>query len=84
MDNTTYSLPRQGPKEVIEGKKAVCSSSHPLVTETMRDVLSDGGNAVDAAVVGSLLQATIGTHLTNHGGASSACTGMPAQARRTS
>jgi len=62
------ALPKQGPKPVVKGKKAVCSSSHPIVTETMLAVMKDGGNAVDAAVAGSLVQAVVEPHMTNHGG----------------
>jgi len=32
------------------------SSSHPAVTKVMLDVLRDGGNTIDAAVTGSLVQ----------------------------
>ena len=32
-------LPRQGPKAVVRGKRAVASSQHPIVTQTMLDVL---------------------------------------------
>ncbi len=62
------SLPKQGPKPVVRGKKAVCSSSHPIVTETMLKVMKDGGNAVDAGIAGSLVQATVEPHMTNHAG----------------
>jgi gamma-glutamyltranspeptidase / glutathione hydrolase len=65
---TLASLPRQGPKPVARGKKAVASSSHPAVTRTMLDVLAAGGNAADAAVAGSLMSATVEPHMTNHGG----------------
>lgn len=61
------SLPKQGPKQVAEGK-AAGSSSHPLVSRTMLEVMQNGGNAMDAAVAGSLLQAGIEPHMTNHGG----------------
>ncbi len=66
--NDLSSLPGQGPKNLAEGKKGACSSSHPLVTQTMIKVMKDGGNAIDAAIAGSLLQATIEPHMTNHGG----------------
>lgn len=62
------SLPKQGPKTVVKGKKAVCSSSHPIVTETMKQVMKDGGNAMDAALAGSLVSATVQPHLTGHAG----------------
>ncbi len=68
MSSNMRSVPNQGPNPVVKGENGVCSSSHPLVTDTMMDVLKDGGNAFDAAVAGSLIQATVETHLTNHGG----------------
>jgi gamma-glutamyltranspeptidase / glutathione hydrolase len=61
-------LARQGPKEVIHGKKAVASSQNPIVTQTMLDVLATGGNAVDAAVAGSITQAVVQLEHTNHTG----------------
>jgi gamma-glutamyltranspeptidase / glutathione hydrolase len=57
-----------GPKPVIRDKQAVCSSSQPIVTETMVQVMRDGGNAVDAAIAGSLVQAVVEPHMTNHAG----------------
>jgi gamma-glutamyltranspeptidase / glutathione hydrolase len=57
-----------GPKAVVTGKQAVCSSSHPIVTETMVSVMQGGGNAADAAVAGSLVQAVVEPHMTNHAG----------------
>lgn len=62
------SLPRQGPKEVIHGKRAVAASQHPIVTETMLQVLRAGGNAADAAVAGCITQATVQPDMTNHTG----------------
>lgn len=68
-DQTTLDLlPRQGPKVVVRGKKAVCSSQHAIVTEIILDVMKDGGNAVDAAIAGSLAQATIQPYQSNHAG----------------
>ena len=57
-----------GPKPVVRGKKAVCSSSHPQVTQTMLQVMKDGGTAIDAAVAGSMIQAVVEPHMTNHTG----------------
>ncbi len=61
-------LPRQGPKPVVRGKRAVASSQHPIVTQTMLDVLKSGGNAVDAAMAGAITQATVQLDMTNHTG----------------
>jgi gamma-glutamyltranspeptidase/glutathione hydrolase len=44
------------------------SSSHPAVTEVMLDVLRDRGNAMDAAIAGSLVQPVYEPHQTNHAG----------------
>jgi gamma-glutamyltranspeptidase/glutathione hydrolase len=59
---------RQGPKPVVRGKQAVASSQHPIVTETMLDVLKAGGNAVDACIAGAITQATVQLDMTNHTG----------------
>lgn len=57
-----------GPKEIAQGRKAVCSSAHPLVTRTMLEILDSGGNAIDAAIAGSLLNATVQQEMTSHAG----------------
>ena len=49
-------------------RSAVCASQHPAVTETMLHVMRDGGNAVDAAIAGCLVQATVQQEMTNHTG----------------
>ncbi|HVV76749.1 MAG TPA: gamma-glutamyltransferase [Mycobacteriales bacterium] len=59
---------RVGPKGPVTGAKAVCSSQHHVVTSTMTDVLAGGGNAVDAAIAGCLVQATVQQDMTNHTG----------------
>ena len=64
----TDNLAKVGPKEVVRGMRAVCSSSQPSVSETMLEVMRAGGNAVDAAIAGCLLQAVIEPHMTNHAG----------------
>src|SRR5271170_2475708 len=61
-------LSHQGPKAVVRGKQAVAASQHPIVTQTMLDVLKSGGNAVDAALAGAITQATIQIDMTNHTG----------------
>jgi gamma-glutamyltranspeptidase/glutathione hydrolase len=60
--------PRQGPKEVVSGKSGVVSSSHPMVSKIMIDVLKGGGNAVDAAVAGSLAGPVYESHMTTISG----------------
>src|SRR5689334_15551171 len=59
---------RVGPKQPITAKSAVCASQHPIVTDTMLDVMRGGGNAVDAAIAGCLVQATVQQDMTNHTG----------------
>ncbi len=65
---SAIGLTRQGPKEVVRGKKAVASSQSPIVTQTMLDVLKSGGNAIDAIVAGCITQATVQPEMTNHTG----------------
>lgn len=65
-------MSRQGPKAVVHGKRAVASSQSPIVTQTMLDTLRAGGNAVDAAVAGCIVQATVQPEMTNHTGTVSA------------
>src|SRR5262249_18632152 len=62
------NLSRQGPKEIVQGKRAVASSQSPIVTQTMLDVMKAGGNAVDAVVAGAITQATVQIDMTNHTG----------------
>jgi gamma-glutamyltranspeptidase/glutathione hydrolase len=64
----TEELARQGPKAVVRGKKAVASSQHPIVTQTMLDVMKAGGTATDAVVAGAITQATVQLDMTNHTG----------------
>lgn len=57
-----------GPKQAISAENAVCASQHPIVTDTMLQVMRDGGNAVDAAIAGCLVQAVVQQEMTNHTG----------------
>ncbi|MHB8507875.1 MAG: gamma-glutamyltransferase [Candidatus Dormibacteria bacterium] len=57
-----------GPKKPVTGKTAVASSQHAIVTETMLDIMREGGNAVDAAIAGCIVQATVQQEMTNHTG----------------
>lgn len=59
---------RVGPKTAVTGQRAVCASQSAIVTGTMRDVLASGGNAIDAAIAGALVQATVQQDMTNHAG----------------
>jgi gamma-glutamyltranspeptidase/glutathione hydrolase len=59
---------RVGRKAPSTGRRAVCSSQHPIVTDTMLDIMRRGGNAVDAAIAGCLVQATVQQEMTNHAG----------------
>jgi gamma-glutamyltranspeptidase/glutathione hydrolase len=67
-DSLQDDLARQGPKKVVRGMKAVAASQHPIVTQTMLDMLKAGGNAVDAAMAGAITQATVQLDMTNHTG----------------
>jgi gamma-glutamyltranspeptidase/glutathione hydrolase len=66
MDTTL--LPMQGPKESVHGKRAVCSTAHPIVTDTIMKTMKAGGNAVDAAIAGSMVQAAVEPDMSNHAG----------------
>ena len=46
----------------------MCSSQHATVTDTMLRVMREGGNAMDAVIAGSLLQAVVAQDMTNHAG----------------
>lgn len=61
-------LVNPGPKEAVRGLAAACSSDNAIVTETILDVLAGGGNAIDAAVAGAMVQAAVEPFLTNHAG----------------
>ncbi|MBW2368151.1 MAG: gamma-glutamyltransferase [Deltaproteobacteria bacterium] len=57
-----------GPKPVVTGKKAVCSTDNAIVTNTILGVMKAGGNAADAGIAGCMVQATIEPFMTNHTG----------------
>ncbi|MBV8993625.1 MAG: gamma-glutamyltransferase [Pseudonocardiales bacterium] len=59
---------RVGAKRPVSGVHAVCSSQHAVVTDAMLRVLRAGGNAMDAVIAGSLLQAVVAQDMTNHTG----------------
>lgn len=57
-----------GPKVPVSGQRAAVTTDSAIVTETMIRVLKRGGNAVDAAVAGALVQAAVEPFMTNHAG----------------
>ena len=59
---------RVGPKQPVSAQHAVCAAQHPIVTDTVIDVMRGGGNAIDAAVAGCLVQATVQQDMTDHAG----------------
>ena len=63
-----HHLVNPGPKVSVRNVSAACSSDNSIVTETILAVLADGGNAIDAAVAGCLVQATVEPFMTNHAG----------------
>ncbi|MFE3829365.1 gamma-glutamyltransferase [Streptomyces sp. NPDC059092] len=52
----------------MSADRAVASSQHPTVTETMLEVMHAGGSAADAVVAGSIVQAVVQQDMTNHAG----------------
>jgi len=59
---------QQGPKPAAFGQEYMASSSHPLVTETILEVLERGGNAVDAMISAVLLQPVVEPHMSTVAG----------------
>jgi gamma-glutamyltranspeptidase/glutathione hydrolase len=66
--NQNVPTGRLGPKPPVTAREAVAASQHPIATQTMLEVMRAGGNAVDAGVAGSLVQAGIQQDMSNHGG----------------
>ena len=57
-----------GPKETVRGLKAACSTQSAIATETVVKTLRAGGNAVDAAIAGAMVQAAVEPFQSNHTG----------------
>jgi gamma-glutamyltranspeptidase/glutathione hydrolase len=59
----------QGAKPAVHAQSAMASSGHPLVTHAMVDVLKKGGNALDAAMTGAVMQTVIEPQMVTLAGA---------------
>lgn len=57
-----------GTKQPVTNVKAATSTDNAIVTETILKVMREGGNAVDAAIAGCMVQATVEPFMTNHTG----------------
>src|SRR5437868_14486259 len=57
-----------GPRVPVTGLRAAVTTDSAIVTETMVKILRRGGNAVDAAIAGALVQAAVEPFMTNHAG----------------
>lgn len=58
----------QGAKPAVLAKKAMASANHPLVTKAMVEVMRKGGNAMDAALVGVIIQPIVEPQMTTLAG----------------
>ncbi|MER7409434.1 gamma-glutamyltransferase [Streptomyces cacaoi] len=56
---------RYGPKPPVEGSGGLAVTSHPLATRAARDILREGGNAVDAALAAAATQLVVEPHMTS-------------------
>ena len=61
-------LVNPGPKAPVGGLKAAVTTDNAIVTETMMNILKDGGNAADAVIAGAMVQAAVEPFMTNHAG----------------
>src|SRR5512135_2142724 len=59
----------QGAKPAVRGRSAMVSSGTPLVTRAMLEVLRKGGNALDAAMTGAILQTVVEPQMVTLAGA---------------
>ncbi len=58
-----------GPKKTVKNVSTAVSTDNAVVTYSLLIILKNGGNAVDAAIAGSIIQGTIEPFMTNHAGA---------------
>jgi gamma-glutamyltranspeptidase / glutathione hydrolase len=66
--NSRTYIVNPGPKPVAAGLTAAVTTDSAIVTETMVKVLRTGGNAVDSAIAGAMVQAAVEPFMTNHAG----------------
>ena len=52
-----------GPKKTVTNVVAATSTDNAIVTETIMNVLKDGGNAADAGIAGCMVQALSLIHI---------------------
>src|ERR1700722_9421840 len=67
-DDLSCYIVNPGPKIPVTGLRAAVTTDSAIVTETMLEVLANGGNAADAGVAGALVQAAVEPFMTNHAG----------------
>ncbi|MET0337683.1 MAG: gamma-glutamyltransferase, partial [Caulobacter sp.] len=72
MSGGVAAAQEQGAKPAAHAPKAMASSGHPLVTQAMLDVLKKGGNAMDAALTGAIMQSVVEPQMVTLAGALSA------------
>src|SRR6056297_2485360 len=60
-----FHLPGRSPVLAANG---LCATSHPLAARTAIDILTRGGNAMDAAIAGAVLLGLCEPHMTGLGG----------------
>ncbi|MBB5985863.1 gamma-glutamyltransferase family protein [Sphingobium lignivorans] len=58
----------QGAKPAAHARSAMVSANHPIVSRAMLDTLKKGGNAMDAALVGVIMQPIIEPQMTTLAG----------------
>ena len=57
-----------GPRKPVAGMRAAVTTDSAIATESMLKVIRSGGNAVDAAIAGAMVQAAVEPFMTNHAG----------------